>query len=430
MENRDYLEDAKKYGYIQDNQVWLKPFLDFPARQVGDVKENEDESLEYFARRFELFREKVDTLIEKISQSENKGSFLMKVLHLKDQVGKYSALGDFTSVYEKLAAAEDEINVAIRKNREKNLATKVALATEAEELQHSIDWKDTSERFKELRQNWIKTGPVDKDVTDEVETRFKEAIENFFKRKKDFFQDKKMMQQRTYDKYNALIAEANAIKDSDDFEATSQRLKQLQQEWKEVGGKLPRKTVNTLWLNFRKANNYFFERLKNRITTNKYQAREKYMDDNLSRKRDLVERAEALLETNLNEATRKAKELQAEWKKVGPVPQPDSDIVWERFIKACDKIFEMSSLEHYMRKRAQLGEDASQEEQVNARINVLKDFIKADRQELEVLEANLGKLSPSPSNEAFRKMLQGKIRNFNRKIGTKQELIERLKNQL
>ena len=49
MENNDLLEEAKKYGFIQDQQVWLKPFMNYPARKVGEVKETEDDSLLYFA---------------------------------------------------------------------------------------------------------------------------------------------------------------------------------------------------------------------------------------------------------------------------------------------------------------------------------------------------------------------------------------------
>ena len=83
MENNDLLIEARKYGFIQDQQVWLQPFMNYPARQVGDVKESEDDSLVYFARRYGMFQEKVNNLLERIATSENKGSFLMKVLHMK-----------------------------------------------------------------------------------------------------------------------------------------------------------------------------------------------------------------------------------------------------------------------------------------------------------------------------------------------------------
>lgn len=427
MENKDFLEEAKTYGFIQDNQVWLKPFMDYPARQVGEVKEVADDSLLYFANRFQMFREKVDNLISKIETSDNKGSFLMKVLHLKDQVGKYDAIGDFEAIYHRLTAAEEDIKETISKNRDKNLTTKAGLITEAEALQDSIDWKGTTEKLKELRQTWIKTGPIDKALTEEVEERFRNAIETFFTRKKAFFEDKQNMINRALEKYRSLISQSNALKNSDDFEGATKKLKQLQQDWKEVGGNLPRKLSNDLWTSFRAAHNYFFERLKEKINQQKTESKDKYLEDNLAKKKQLVQEAEDLLHIHLGEAVKRAKELQAAWKKVGPVKQEESDAVWESFIVACDKVFEMSSLEYYVRKKAQEGERPAPTDQATIRINALRDFIKADKQELDVLEANLGKLNPNPGNETFRNMLQSKIRNLNRKITTKNELIELVK---
>lgn len=426
METKDYLEEARKYGYVQDNKVWLKPFMNFPARQVGEVKEVEEESLQYFAYRFDTFREKVNALLQKVTESENKGSFLMKVLHLKEQVEKYDALGDFETIHNQLTQAENEIKASISQNRDKNLAIKIGLISEAEALQDSTDWKGTSEKLKELRQTWIKTGPVDKAITEEIEDRFRQALETFFKRKKEFFDDKQSLLNRTIEKYQDLIQQSEAVQDSDDWEGTTAKLKEFQQKWKEIGGNLPRKTSNDLWNRFRKAHNHFFERLKEHINQTKTESKDRYFEENLNRKRQLVEEAENLLQLDIQQAVPKAKELQASWKKVGPVKGEESDRLWEQFIVACDKIFELSSLEHYLRKK-NLANKATPEEQNQARIQALRDFIKSDKQELEVLETNLGRLADTPGNEAFRSMLQGKIKNFSRKIKTKQELIDLLK---
>lgn len=413
--------------------MWLKPFMNYPARQVGLVKESEDDSLVYFAKRFELFREKVNTLLERIATSDNKGSFLMKVLHLKEQVGSYDALGDFEQLYHILSKAEEEINQTIQQNRAKNLSIKIGLIQEAEAHADSIEWKEATDKLKELRATWIKTGPVEKELTEEIEERFKAAVERFFERKKNFFEDKKRMQNRVYEKYKELIQQSVALQNSEDWEGTTAQLKQLQNQWKEINGNaLPRKLVTKLWTDFRRAHNHFFDRLKQKINNEKNQSRERNFDANLERKQELVAQAEQLLQQHsMGEAVKRAKELQAAWKQIGPVRPEVSDMIWERFIKACDKVFEISSLEHYIRKRQQAGGDKMTEtDGLQARINALKDFIKSDKSELEVLETNLGKLSDSPSNDAFRNMLQGKIRNFNRKINTKQELIELFKGQL
>lgn len=432
MENNNLLEEAKKYGFIQDQQVWLKPFMNYPARQVGEVKETEDDSLVYFAKRFEMFRDKVNSLLDRIATSENKGSFLMKVLHMKEQVGSYDALGDFEEIYHTLSKSEEEINETIKQNREKNLSIKIGLIQEAEAHSESIDWKEATEKLKDLRTTWIKTGPVEKELTDEIEERFRNAVENFFERKKNFFEDKKRMQNRAYERYRELINQSYAIMNSEEWEETTAKLKQLQNQWKEVDGTLPRKTMTNLWNSFRKAHNHFFERLKRKIQKEKNASREQFYEQNYESKQALASQAEQLLqEYSLGEAVKRAKELQAEWKKVGPVSPEVWDAVWERFIKACDRVFEMSSLEHYIRKRQQASNETfSETDGLQARINALKDFIKSDRNELEVLETNLGKLNDSPSNDTFRNMLKGKIRNFNRKIGTKTALIEMFQSQL
>jgi hypothetical protein len=432
MEQQDHLlAEARRYGYIEGDQVWLRPLLDLPARQVGQVKESGDASLIYFAQRFELFRNKVEDLLQKIEESENKGSFLMKALHLKEQVGSYDALGDFESLHRRLTEAEESIKVTIVRNREKNLATKIGLIQETEELANTIDWQAGTEKVKDLRQGWIKTGPVEKHLTDELETRFQAAVDKFFANKKEFLAEKKAMVNRVYDRYKELIHKSEALQNSNDFEETTRKLKQLQQEWKEVGGSLPRKQANDLWTRFRAAHNHFFERLKVHIESKRTEGQTTSTDDNLSRKRALVAEAQALLGKPMSEAVARAKELQAAWKKVGPVRGEESDRVWEQFILACDKVFEMSALEHFIRKRQPAGPEAgSPEEQVNVRVQALRDFIKYDKQEQEVLEENLGKLNDSPGNEAFRTMLQGKIRAFERKIRTKNDLIEMLRQRV
>ncbi|QNH62080.1 DUF349 domain-containing protein [Hymenobacter sediminicola] len=430
MEQQDHLlAEARHYGYIEGDQVWLRPFMDLPARQVGQVKESADASLLYFANRFETFRGKVDELLHKIDTSENKGSFLMKALHLKEQVASYDGLGDFEAIHRRLTDAEEAIKQTVARNREKNLATKINFIQQAEELQNTLDWTTAGEQIHELRQAWIKTGPVDKQHTDELETRFRVAVDEFFQRRKNFQNEKKSMLNRAADQYKALIRQSEALQYSDDFENTTGKLKELQQAWKEVGGSLPRKQANDLWTQFRAAHNLFFERLKQHIDSKRTDAKEHFMDDNLTRKRALVEEAVALLDKPMHEAVARAKELQAAWKKVGPVRGEESDRVWEQFILACDKVFEMSALEHFIRKRPE-NASGSAEDQVNIRVQALRDFIKYDKQEQEALEENLGKLSATPANDAFRQMLQGKIRAFERKIRTKNELITLLRQRL
>ena len=200
--------------------------------------------------------------------------------------------------------------------------------------------------------------------------------------------------------------------------------------WREVNGNLPKKQAAELWTKFRAANNHFFERLKNHIESQRVVAAREgrsgvpsSADESLVRKRELANRAEALLGVPSGQAVSQAKALQAEWKQSGAVRGPESDRLWQRFMLACDKVFEMSALDYYLRKRQAEGASYSPTERAQAATTALRKFIENDRQELTLLRDNLDKLSGSSANDQFRQLLQGKIRTFERKIQTKTELI-------
>jgi hypothetical protein len=428
MEPTDHLlAEAKRYGYVEADGVWLRPVLSQPARQIGLVKESDDAALRYFAQRFETLRAKVDALLEKMEASDNKGSFLMKALHLKEQLLTYDGLGDFATLHRRLTEAEDAVAVTVARNREKNLATKIGFVQEAEALRDSIEWVSASEKVKDLRQGWLKTGPVDKAMTDELERRFQAAIQEFFDRRKAFQSDKKAMTMRVQTRYRDLIQQAEALKNSDQFETTSRQLKLLQQAWREVNGNLPKKQASELWIKFRAANNHFFERLKAHIAAQQAAGAPgapATPEVLLARKRTLAERAEALMNIPPQEAIHQAKALQAEWKQVGTVRGEESDRIWQRFMVACDKIFELSALEYHLRKRADTAPmPTAPAERARFRATTLRELLKDDHEELATLRANLDNLSPSAANDAFRQMLQTKIRSFERKIRTKNDLI-------
>jgi hypothetical protein len=410
--------------------VWLRPTLGQPARRIGQVKDTDDDALRYFAQRYETFRAKVDELLTRLETADNQGSYLMKILHLQEQSKQHDGLGDYATLHRRLREAEDQLKVSVARNREKNLATKASLIQQAEELSDSEDWISASEKVKELRQAWLKTGPVDKELTEELEGRFHGAVQLFFDRRKAFQTDRKALARRTVDRYRELVNQAEALKNSDQFEATSRQLKQLQTAWRDVNGNLPKKQAAELWTKFRAANNHFFERLKQHIESQRVAAATEgrssvpsSAEESLVRKRELANRAEALLGVPSNQAVNQAKALQAEWKQSGAVRGPESDRLWQRFMLACDKVFEMSALDYYLRKRQAEGTTSTPTERALAATTALRKFIENDRQELDLLRDNLDKLSSAPANDQFRQLLQGKIRTFERKIQTKTELI-------
>ncbi len=108
----------------------------------------------------------------------------------------------------------------------------------------------------------------------------------------------------------------------------------------------------------------------------------------------------------------------------GTVRGPESDRVWEQFVVACDKVFEQSALEHHVRKQNPDINDDPPLAQGKARLAALREFLAADEAELVTLRASLDNLADTPANESFRTMIIGKMRALGRKIRSKTELQE------
>jgi hypothetical protein len=146
--------------------------MGYPDRQIGEVKQSVEASVKYFRDRFDTARQKVDELYKLVEEAQNKGSYLMKLLHLRQYLIEFDGLGDYPALLDRLDVLEADLRTTIVHNRGRNLEIKRALLQEAEALADSTEWKETSEKFKELKAKWIKTGAVDKEYEEEVEARF------------------------------------------------------------------------------------------------------------------------------------------------------------------------------------------------------------------------------------------------------------------
>jgi hypothetical protein len=123
--------------------------------------------------------------------------------------------------------------------------------------------------------------------------------------------------------------------DSTEFKRTAEEIKGLQADWKQIGP-VPRDKADETWKRFRAACDKFFERRQQHFAQ-----LDEERGGNLKAKELLCEKAEALAAVpDVEEAQKIAKELNVEWKTVGPAPKDKADEVWNRFRAACDKVFQ------------------------------------------------------------------------------------------
>lgn len=241
---------------------------------------------------------------------------------------KFKAACD--AVYEKCK----EHFAKLDEERAANLAKKQELVTQVEALAVSTEWKETSEKIKALQEQWKQIGPVPQDQADAVWKKFRGACDAFFNRRKENDQTRDGERAQNLERKLQLVTKVEALASSSEWKETAQQIKQLQEEWQKIGP-APRAEADAVWKKFRAACDAFFDRRK---------AAFKELDEgrqaNLSRKQLLCERVEALAQAEDHEAAMaEVKQMQAEWKAIGPVPKEISDELWRRFRKACDVIY-------------------------------------------------------------------------------------------
>lgn len=411
------------YGYIKDNKVYLREFLNQPDRVIGEVKEDEASTIKYFEDRFATLKEKIAQLKKDIEENQNKGSFLMKLIHLKDSLLEYDALGDFIPLIEDLEQVQVYLEDIIKKNREKNLEIKRGLILEAEALKNSTEWKETAEEFKNLKMRWIKTGPVEKEFEEQMEKAFNEAIDTFFENRKNFFEDMAVQAEVNIKIYERLVLEARAAFDNPDAKRAFEISKRIQKEWK-AAGRVPAEKRQPLWDEFSKLNNRIFSRFRRTMETGPQMKPWELMKKMESMTDEMKKLAYA--ETN-PDGVSSAKRLQAEWKKLPQRKPKEANLIMRSFTFFSEIVFEKLFLERLISSKYNDFHQKDRLEQKKIKTAILRDLIHRDESELATVKDNAENFRTN--EEDFEVMMRRKIGTFKRKIDVKTFILKELSNK-
>lgn len=222
----------------------------------------------------------------------------------------------------------------------KNLDTKNALCNEAEELASEEDVVTAFRRLQVLHDTWRDTGPVAKELREDIWNRFKDASAVVNKRYQAYFEERKAREQLNESAKTAICerVEALDLASVDNYKAWDEMtalILSAQEEWRSLGYASP-KNNNKLFSRFRSACDNFFN-----AKAAFYKGARDKQNENLALKTALCEQAEALKDsTEWKKTADKLVELQRKWKSIGAVPRKHSDALWARFQQACDYFFE------------------------------------------------------------------------------------------
>lgn len=228
---------------------------------------------------------------------------------------------------------------AIKAKEEENLAKKTELCQQVEALEFDglktyAQWEEMTKQVLAIQAEWKTVGFTPRKVNAEIFERFRMACDRFFQAKTVYFKANREKLNANLTAKNALIEKAEALKDSTDWGATTNKFVELQKEWKAIGP-VAHKVSDAIWKRFNDACNYFFEQ-KN--AANAGQRKEE--EANLELKKGVIAELEKLVENASDDLLKSVRELQARWNEIGHVPYSKKEKMYRRYRELCDKIYD------------------------------------------------------------------------------------------
>ncbi len=317
-------------------------------KRTAMVAELEKQKEENVIRKLAIV-EKIKAMVE-ASEDVNKAYNEFKQLQQEWNEIKLIPQGKANELWKNYQFYVEQFYDLIKINKEfrdydfkKNLEIKTNLCIAAEKLMTEPDVISAFHQLQKLHQSFRDTGPVSKELRDEIWNRFKTASTEVNRRHQQHFEALKAAEQNNLDQKTVIceIVEAieyDTLKTFSEWDNKTQEIIALQSKWKTIGF-APQKMNQKIFERFRSACDEFFRRKGDFFKNLKEQ-----MNANLEKKKALCEQVEALKEsTDWKETAETLTKIQKEWKEIGPVQKKYSDSVWKRFISACDYFFEQKN---------------------------------------------------------------------------------------
>ena len=366
----DYLKTVFYKLHIAEREAALKEYLDGGGdpEQYQITPDSEEEAFKaemgiIKEKRQKLFREqeqeKQDNLEKKLAIIEKIKTMITSPEEANKSYKDFKALQDEWKEIKNVPAEKanelwrnyqlyvEQFYDLLKLNSEareydfkKNLEIKTKLCEAAEKLAEESDVISAFHQLQKLHQEYRETGPVARELREEIWNRFKAASTVINKRHQQHFEDLRAKEEDNLAKKTALCEKVEAIaaeenKGSGDWERHTKEIIELQAEWKTIGF-APQKMNVKIFERFRAACDDFFGR-----KAEHFRGLKDTFKENADKKRALIEKAKALQDsTEWKSTSDKLINLQKEWKTIGMVPKKLGDQLWEEFLAACNKFFE------------------------------------------------------------------------------------------
>ncbi|MBI9040705.1 DUF349 domain-containing protein [Lutibacter sp.] len=302
-----------------------------------DFKHNLEEKLKLVQKAEELAE------IEDVNEAFKE----LQVVHKlwKEEVGPV-ARNDREEVWNRFSEATKKIHDKrheffkdVRSKYDENVEAKNEIIALIEAIDTSknnsrADWQKSIDEIDLLRNKFFSIGQTPRNVSDKIWTKFKAATKKFNVSKNKFFKEVKKDHLDNLNAKKELIEKAIALKDSEDWDSTTEIMKKIQADWKKIGH-VPRKYSDKLWKEFKDACNHFFDRLHKRQDAGNKEQLEVFNE-----KKDILKNLKEDVEDDGKDLTLDdIKEYVNDWRNLGRVPFEMRHIE-VKFNKLIDKVVE------------------------------------------------------------------------------------------
>lgn len=329
----------------------------------------------------------------------------------------------FKDAVDKIYARRSEFIEEQKQSRDENLALKTALCEEAEKLSapeypRLTDWKKADTLFQALDEKWRSIGRVPEEFNDTIWARFKAARKELSRKRFDLLKGIHAEHEANYQAKEKLCIAAEKLSENENWKETSQKLIQLQQEWKKIGA-VDRKRSDAIWGRFRAACDAFFQKKEGHFASQTEKETE-----NLEAKKAILEEIKAFvpgedLDSNLAAIRDKQKAFGA----IGFVPIKHKAEMEKAFNDAVNEAFKKLNIDPEKKNRIEYKVRIEGMLQQENALNLLRDErtfvgnrIRKMEEEILQIENNLGFFKISKGAEGMMKQFEDKVTHLRQEM--------------
>ena len=153
----------------------------------------------------------------------------------------------------------DELHAKENENLEKKQALIAQLKEiNIEKLKGNKQWEEATEKVQTIQQEWRLIGFAPKKQNQTIYEEYRQICDAFFKAKTAYYKGMRDEFAENLKQKRQLVEEAESLKNSTDWKETTDKLVELQKQWKAIGP-VARKYSDELWKMFTSACDTFFE---------------------------------------------------------------------------------------------------------------------------------------------------------------------------